>query len=87
MQTENGCLKPENKTKLSNVLTYHVVAGKIMAANLQDGQELTTVQGSKLKVSIKDGKVMIYGTNVITADVPASNGVVHVIDKVLIPKM
>jgi transforming growth factor-beta-induced protein len=83
----DNLLKPENKAKLSNVLTYHVVAGKIMAANLQDGQELTTVQGSKLKVSIKDGKVMINGTNVITADVPASNGVVHVIDKVLIPKM
>jgi transforming growth factor-beta-induced protein len=83
----DNLLMPENKAKLSNVLTYHVVAGKIMAADLQDGQELTTVQGGKLKVSIKDGKVMINGANVITADVSASNGVIHVIDKVFIPKM
>jgi transforming growth factor-beta-induced protein len=83
----DNLLKPENKAKLSNVLTYHVVAGKIMAADLQDGQELTTVQGGKLKVSIKNGKVMINGANVITADVSASNGVIHVIDKVFIPKM
>ncbi len=83
----DNLLKPENKAKLSNVLTYHVVAGKIMAADLQDGQELTTVQGGKLKVSIKNGKVMINGANVITADVSASNGVIHVIDKVFMPKM
>lgn len=83
----DNLLMPENKAKLSNVLTYHVVAGKIMAADLQDGQELTTVQGGKLKVSIKDGKVMINGANVVAADVSASNGVIHVIDKVFIPKM
>lgn len=83
----DNLLKPENKAKLSNVLTYHVVVGKIMAADLQDGQELTTVQGGKLKVSIKNGKVMINGANVVTADVSASNGVIHVIDKVFIPKM
>jgi transforming growth factor-beta-induced protein len=83
----DNLLKPENKAKLSNVLTYHVVAGKIMAADLQDGQEITTVQGGKLKVSIKNGKVMINGANVIAADVSASNGVIHVIDKVFIPKM
>jgi uncharacterized surface protein with fasciclin (FAS1) repeats len=80
-------LKPENKAKLSSILTYHVVSGKAMAADLTDGQELTTVQGSKLKVSIKNGKVMINGANVISADIPASNGVIHVIDKVVMPKM
>ena len=78
-------LKPENKAKLANILTYHVVAGKAMAADLRDGQEVTTVQGSILRVSINNGKVMINGANVITANVPASNGVVHVIDKVLMP--
>lgn len=83
----DNLLMPENKAKLTNVLTYHVVSGKAMAADLQDGQELTTVQGSKLKVSIKNGKVMINGANVITADVPASNGVIHLIDKVMMPKM
>ena len=79
-------LKPENKAKLVNILTYHVVPGKAMAADLKDGQELTTVQGGKLKVSIKDKKVMINGANVISADVHASNGIVHVIDKVILPK-
>ena len=83
----DNLLKPENKAKLANVLTYHVVAGKAMAADLTDGQELTTVQGAKLKVSIKNGKVMINGANVVSADIPASNGVIHVIDKVMMPKM
>lgn len=78
-------LKPENKEKLADVLTYHVVSGKAMAADLEDGQELTTVQGGKLKVAIKGDKVMIGDAHVIKADVVASNGVVHVIDKVLLP--
>ena len=78
-------LKPENKEKLTDILTYHVVSGNAMAADLEDGQEFTTVQGGKLKVSIKGGKVMINGANVTMADVAASNGVVHVIDKVLMP--
>ena len=80
-------LKPENKKKLANILTYHVVSGKALAADLKDGQELTTVQGGKLKVAIKGDKVMIGDAHVTTADVAASNGVVHVIDKVLMPKM
>jgi len=58
-----------------------------MAADLEDRQELTTVQGGKLKVAIKGGKVMIGEAHVTMADVAASNGVVHVIDKVLMPKM
>ena len=78
-------LKPENKKKLTDILTYHVVSGNAMAADLEDGQELTTVQGGKLKVSIKGDKVMINEANVTMADVAASNGVVHVIDKVLMP--
>jgi uncharacterized surface protein with fasciclin (FAS1) repeats len=80
-------LKPENKDKLASILTYHVVSGKTMAAALKDGQELTTVQGGKLKVTIKGDKVMIGEAHVTMADVAASNGVVHVIDKVLLPKM
>ena len=80
-------LKPENKAKLANILTYHVVSGKHTASELEDGTELTTVQGEKLKVSINGDKVMIGGANVTTADVDASNGVVHLIDKVLMPKM
>jgi uncharacterized surface protein with fasciclin (FAS1) repeats len=80
-------LKPENKSKLSNVLKYHVVSGKHMASELKDGTELTTVQGEKLKVTIKDKNVMVGGAIVTTADVAASNGIVHIIDKVLMPKM
>jgi uncharacterized surface protein with fasciclin (FAS1) repeats len=78
-------LKPENKEKLSKILTYHVVSGKTMAADLEDGQELTTVEGSKLKVMVKDGKVMVGNAQVTSADIEASNGVIHVIDKVLLP--
>ncbi len=81
----DNLLKPENKDKLSKILTYHVVSGETMAADLEDGQELTTVEGSTLKVSIKDGKVMVGNAHVTTADVRASNGVIHVIDKVLLP--
>jgi uncharacterized surface protein with fasciclin (FAS1) repeats len=58
-----------------------------MASELKDGAELTTVQGEKLKVSVKGDKVMIGNAQVTTADVAASNGVVHLIDKVLMPKM
>ena len=83
----DNLLKPENKDKLASILTYHVVSGKHLAADLKDGAELTTVQGEKLKVSVKDGKVLIGDAHVVTADVDASNGVVHLIDKVLLPKM
>ncbi|UXE67544.1 MAG: fasciclin domain-containing protein [Chryseotalea sp. WA131a] len=79
-------LKPENKEKLSKVLTLHVVSGKLMAADLKEGKELTTVQGEKLKVHVTGGKVMVGDAHVTTADIHASNGVIHVIDKVLLPK-
>jgi len=84
--TLSGLMKPEMKNDLTKILTYHVVAGSLKAADLTDGQELTTVQGQKLKVSVKDGKVMINGANVTIADVISSNGVTHVIDGVLMPK-
>ena len=83
--TVDGLLKPEAKADLTKVLTYHVVAGALKAADLTDGMELTTVQGGKLKVSIKDGVVMVGGAQVTTADVISSNGVTHVINKVLLP--
>lgn len=78
-------LKPENKEKLTKILTYHVVPGAIKAADLADGQKLKTVQGKELKVQIKDGKVTIDGAEVLIADVVSSNGVTHVINKVLMP--
>jgi uncharacterized surface protein with fasciclin (FAS1) repeats len=79
-------LKPENKEKLSKVLTHHVVSGKLMAADLKEGKELTTVQGEKLKVHVTGSKVMIGEAHVTSADIHASNGIIHVIDKVLLPK-
>ena len=79
-------LKPINKAKLGQILTYHVVSGELMADDLEDGMELTTVEGSTLEVMIKDGEVTVGGAKVITADVEASNGVIHVIDKVLMPE-
>jgi uncharacterized surface protein with fasciclin (FAS1) repeats len=82
----DNLLKPEMKADLTSVLTYHVVPGALMAADLKDGQKLKTVQGKELTVSIKDGKVMIDGANVTVADVVSSNGVTHVIDAVVMPK-
>lgn len=84
--TVDNLLKPEMKKDLSGVLTYHVVSGALRAADLTDGQKLKTVNGKDLMVSVKDGKVMINGANVTTADVVSSNGVTHVIDAVLLPK-
>lgn len=84
--TLDGLMKPEMKGDLAKILTYHVVSGAVKAADLKDGQELTTVQGGKLKVSIKDGVVMINDAKVTIADAMSSNGVTHVIDAVLMPK-
>jgi uncharacterized surface protein with fasciclin (FAS1) repeats len=78
-------LKPENKDKLIAVLTYHVIGAKVMSTDLSNGQEAATVQGEKVKVMIAGGKVMISGATVIAADVKATNGVVHIIDKVILP--
>jgi uncharacterized surface protein with fasciclin (FAS1) repeats len=83
--TVDGLLMPEKKADLTKVLTYHVVAGVYKAADLTDGMELTTVEGGKLKVSIKDGVVMVGGAQVTAADAISSNGVTHVINKVLLP--
>ena len=84
--TVDGLLKPESKAALTNILTYHVVAGSVKAADLKDGQKVKTLQGEELTVTIKKGKVMINGANVTAADLTGSNGVVHVIDAVLMPK-
>ena len=84
--TVQSLLTPEKKGDLTSILTYHVVAGAVKAADLTDGQKVKTLQGEELTVSIKDGKVMINGANLITADVISSNGVTHVIDGVLTPK-
>jgi uncharacterized surface protein with fasciclin (FAS1) repeats len=84
--TVEALLTPEKKADLAGILTYHVVAGDVKAASLTDGQKVKTLQGGELTVSIKDGKVMINGANVTAADLAGSNGTVHVIDGVLLPK-
>jgi len=84
--TLKSLLKPENKEKLSSILTYHVVAGKMKAKDVVGKSEIKTVQGQSLSVKVKDGKVYIDGAEVKTADVAASNGVIHIIDSVVMPK-
>ena len=83
--TVETLVKPENKATLTKILTYHVVSGKYTATDLKDGMMLTTVQGEKLMVTKKDGKTMVGGVTISTADVMQSNGVVHVIDSILTP--
>jgi uncharacterized surface protein with fasciclin (FAS1) repeats len=79
-------LLADPKGALTDVLTYHVASGKVMSSDLTDGQVITTVNGAPLKVTIKsDGTVMIGDATVTTADIETSNGVIHVIDKVLVP--
>lgn len=77
-------LKPENKQMLIDVLTYHVVSAKVMSTDLSDGQMAATVQGESITVDLSDG-VMISGAKVAAADIKASNGVVHVINQVILP--
>ncbi len=78
-------LLPENKDKLVAILTYHVVAGVVKSTDLKDGMKAQTVQGSDITVGISNMGVKINAAKVISADIKASNGIVHVIDKVLIP--
>lgn len=81
--TLDNLMMPENKQKLGDILAYHVVEGTVMASDLSDGQTVTTVQGETLTVTKQNGNLMINGAQVIQADVNTSNGVVHIIDKVL----
>lgn len=83
--TLDDLLLPENVAQLTDVLTYHVVEGSVFSTDLSDGQVVETLQGGTLTVSITDAGVQINDANVVTADVEASNGVVHIIDGVLLP--
>ncbi len=78
-------LKPENKEKLKKILTYHVVPGKITSKMLKPTQQVETVEGGKVTVKVRKGKVMVNNATVLKADVAASNGVVHSIDTVIMP--
>jgi uncharacterized surface protein with fasciclin (FAS1) repeats len=78
-------LKPENKDTLTSILTYHVVAGKVMSSDLQDDTTAATVQGDTIAIDLDNGP-MIDNANVVTADIETSNGVIHVIDAVILPE-
>lgn len=84
--TVESLLKPENKDKLVAVLTYHVIAGEVMSADIAGKKlEAGTVQGTTVDIDATGGGVTVDGANVIAADVDASNGVIHVIDAVILP--
>ncbi len=85
--TVETLLKPENKSKLIAILTYHVVPAKALAADVVklDGQLVKTVEGASFKVTVTDGKVMVDKANVIKTDILCKNGVIHVIDEVILP--
>ena len=84
--TLDGLLKPRNIAKLASIFTYHVVAGKVTSTDLTDGMKAKTVNGQEITINVKEGKVTVNGANVTTADLGAGNGVVHVIDAVILPK-
>jgi uncharacterized surface protein with fasciclin (FAS1) repeats len=82
--TVEELLKPENKDQLTAILTYHVVPGKVMSTDLSDGMMAATVEGTEVTIKTEGG-VMVDGANVVTADIETSNGVIHVIDGVIMP--
>ncbi len=85
--TVESLLKPENKEKLVAILKYHVVPGNVMAKDVVKLTSAKTAQGSEIKVKVTDGKVSINDAKVVKADVACKNGVIHVIDTVILPKL
>ncbi|WP_390620602.1 fasciclin domain-containing protein [Neorhodopirellula pilleata] len=84
--TVESLLKPENKEKLVSILTYHVVSGKVMAADVVKLSEAKTVQGSTVDIKVSDDGVMVDKAKVVKTDIECSNGVIHVIDSVILPE-
>lgn len=84
--TVEDLLKPENKDKLIAVLTYHVVAGKVMSTDLTEGMKAATVNGAEITITL-DGGAKVNGVTISAADIAANNGVIHVIDQVILPPM
>ncbi len=86
--TLDNLLKPENKDNLNDILLYHVFNGKVSAqdATNLNGQKIDMANGKKAKISVKDGQLFINDAEVVTTDINAKNGIIHVIDTVLIPK-
>jgi uncharacterized surface protein with fasciclin (FAS1) repeats len=83
--TLESLLKPENKEKLVSILTYHVVSGKVPAKKVVNLTSAKTLQGSEVKINVSGGKVSVDNAQVVKTDIHCSNGVIHVIDKVILP--
>ena len=83
--TVEDLLKPENKEKLAGILKYHVVAAKVLAADVKPGK-VKTLQGSEVEIKVADGKVTVDGATVTKTDIIGKNGVIHIIDSVILPK-
>ncbi|MDX1908293.1 MAG: fasciclin domain-containing protein [Bacteroidia bacterium] len=83
--TVASLILPENKAQLQGILTYHVVGGKVMSTDLSDGMTAPTVNGAEITIRIHDGKVFVNDAEVVIADVETDNGVIHVINKVILP--
>jgi uncharacterized surface protein with fasciclin (FAS1) repeats len=84
--TVEELLKPENKQKLTDILTYHVVAGRVMASDVVKLDSAKTVSGKTLDIDASGGEVKVDGVRVVVADVKATNGVIHVVDRVILPE-
>lgn len=84
--TVESLLRPENKAKLQAILTYHVVSGSVTSAEVVKLESAKTVNGQSVKINVANGGVTIDGANVVTADIVTSNGVIHVIDTVILPQ-
>lgn len=83
--TVDGLMKDDKKADLQNILQYHVAVAVFKTENMTDGQEIGQANGDNITISVKDGKVMVNGTANVVASIPASNGIIHVIDAVLLP--
>ena len=83
--TVESLVEPGNKEKLTGILTYHVLAGKVLSTDLTDGMTATTVNGEKITIHLTDGKVLVNDAEVVIADVETDNGVIHAINKVIMP--
>jgi len=83
--TVEGLLKPENKDKLAGILKYHVVEGRVYSEDALAAKAAKTLQGASVKISVKDGAAFVDGAKIVTTDIDASNGVIHVIDSVILP--
>ncbi|MCA6409979.1 MAG: fasciclin domain-containing protein [Cytophagales bacterium] len=83
--TVESLVEPANKAKLQGILTYHVVAGKVLSTDLSDGMKAMNVNGAEISITLKDGRVLINDAEVVVANIETDNGVIHVINKVILP--